>query len=189
MVRKGTRISFFFAAILFLQTPLAAMNLGLTPSHVFGLWENINDALPSLSGAVIKDDAFPSRIAALAPRKFANKKPADVLREVAVFRSKLDHFKIFRIRLNTAVFKPSDPERHKKDEVTPREVFMNSGYILDSITSHIIALTSPDVLISPFYRHRNYKGKMPNDVFALVDLANRRIDLMIKMIHPNRTRS
>ena len=67
-----------------------AQELGLTPSHVFGLWTNINAALVLVAdasrGGLNLDDSLTST----KPDRFENKKPADVLARAIEFRAKLD---------------------------------------------------------------------------------------------------
>ncbi len=148
-----------------------AVELGLTPSNVFDLWTNINNALIGTGQA--KDAALLERLRAINPQSFKGKKPGDVLKQVEAFRDKLDSLGTGYGLKPTPVFK--DPAG---GTVTPSVVFLNSGYVLDTM---VLVLNKADGehLISDYYLRRNFNGKTPSDVYAMVELANRRIDALV----------
>jgi hypothetical protein len=44
----------------------------------------------------------------------------------------------------------------------------------------MIVQTDPEQAVSQFYTQQYFSGKTPSDVFALVEIANRRMDLMLR---------
>lgn len=158
-----------------LATPMArAVELGMTPSHVVSLWTNINDALIT-SGRATGDENLAKRLMAMKPVAVQGRKPGDVLNELEKFRAKLDQFAARQgLKKATPVYK--DPEG---GTVTPSVVFVNSGYVIDSLLRVLIKLDA-NQLISGFYTRHDISGKKPNDAYQLVELANRRMDSMLR---------
>lgn len=150
-----------------------ARELGLTPSHVFGLWTNINAALVSVADASSGGQNLDDSLTSTKPDRFENKKPADVLARAIEFRAKLDRL------LAEHGMAPTKRYPRGAGRVTPSVVFLNSGLLLDAVVGWIIANTAKRQLVSPFYAHHAFSGKTPSDVFGMVDLANRRIDRIL----------
>ena len=150
-----------------------ARELGLTPSHVFGLWTNINAALVSVADASSGGQNLDDSLTSTKPDRFENKKPADVLARAIEFRAKLDRL------LAEHGMAPTKRYPRGAGRVTPSVVFLNSGLLLDAVVGWIIADTAKRQLVSPFYAHHAFSGKTPSDVFGMVDLANRRIDRIL----------
>lgn len=151
---------------------VGAVELGMTPSHVVSLWTNINDALIT-SGKATGDENLVKHLIVMKPIAANGKKPGDVLKEVEAFRAKLDQFaKKQGLKKATLVYK--DPEG---GTVTPSVVFVNSGYVLDSLL-RVLIKQDADQLISGFYTRHDISGKKPNDAYMLVELANRRLDVL-----------
>jgi hypothetical protein len=67
-----------------------SIELGLTPSNVFVLWTNVNDALIAVAETSSGNAEGSAGIAAMTPNRFQGKKSAVVLKKVAAFREKLD---------------------------------------------------------------------------------------------------
>lgn len=153
-----------------------AVELGLTPSHVFSLWTNINTALVTTGSAVTGDDDVSRRLAGMSPAAFHDKTPGNVLEQVAAFRDKLDRLKAASGLNATQVYR--DPEG---GEVTPSVVFLNSGHVLDSLVLLLIHSDSKR-LVGGFYARHEISGKTPSNVFGLVDLANRRMDALMRTV-------
>jgi len=151
-----------------------AQELGLTPNHVVSLWTDTNDALVVVAGVISDDEAWVDRLAATTARSFSGKAPADVLERVAAFRDKLD-----RLRRSGGL-EPTQRYDNGGGAVTPSVVFLNSGHVLDAVVSWIIENTGREQLVSGFYTRHGFSGKTPSDAFAMVDLANRRIDLILE---------
>ena len=149
------------------------LELGMTPSHVFGLWTNINACLLAVAGLHAQDTAWQGQLSAMTPQKFEDKKPSDVLDRVAEFRSKLD-------RLREAAGLDLTKKLDSGDgQVTPSVVFLNSGHVLNGLVDWSIRNSGPDFLVSRFYDRHAFDDKTPSDVFGLVDMANRRIDSIL----------
>lgn len=147
-----------------------ALDLGLTPSHVYSLWTNINGSLVTVARVISGDPAWRKRLTAYSARKFEGKRPSDVLRRVADYRAKLDRL----LRRESLALTKQLPAG--EEEVTPSEVYLNSGFVLNAQVRWLIVNTGPEQTVSQFYYRHDFSGETPSDVFALVDLANRRLD-------------
>ncbi len=149
--------------------PAQAVELGLTPSNVLDLWTNINNALVGAGEA--KDAALSERLQAMKLQSFKGKKPGDVLKQVEALRGKLDSLGSGYSLKPTPVFKgPAG------GTVTPSVVFLNSGYVLDTMVL-VLNKVDREHQISGYYKRRDIKDKTPSDVYAMVELANRRMDI------------
>ncbi len=167
----------FFIAVLLsvLASPssLRALDLGLTPSHVYSLWTNINDSLIVSSRVVSGDKALLTTLAEMKPEEFSGKRPADVLNRLAVYREKLNQLLLAK-NLPKAKRAALDG-----GAITPSDVYLNSGHVLTAQVRWLIVETGPEQTVSQFYTRHGFSGKTPSDVFALVELANRRLDLLL----------
>ena len=150
-----------------------ALELGLTPSNVVGLWTNVNDALLTTARVVSNDPVWLDKITAMTPGAFEGKKPGDVLNRVTEFRAKLNKLR------NGFGLKETDSKVRFDGTVTPTVVFLNSGEVLNGLVDWIIRNTSEQQLVSQFYADRQIKGMTPSDAFAFVDLAARRLDQIL----------
>ena len=158
---------------LCLSGPANAADLGMTPSHVFGLWTSINDVLLRLADASPGQRNLKARMAAIDIEGVNNKEPADVLEQVNNFRENADV--LLRLGRNSAIAKD---ERVSTEKITPSDVFLNSGHVLDGMVLLLVSKTDANTLISPYYKPNIFSGKNPSDVFALVHLANQRLALL-----------
>lgn len=148
----------------------AAVELGLTPSHVFSLWTNVNGALVAIAEIVGAKEGWAEEVRAMTSETVTGKEPADVLAQAQIFREKLDKL---RQRSNL----PATEKYGTGDgAITPSVVFLNSGHILDATVGWLIENTGREQLVSEFYTRHDFSGKTPSDPFALIVLANRRID-------------
>lgn len=171
MKLRSVTIAGIVAATFLISAKSHAAELGLTPSNVVSLWSNINNALLT-SAEIIDGAAGRAALEAMTVGSFPGKKPGDVLAQVVAFRAKLD--KVGQ-RLSLKPTKTySDPEG---GAVTPSVVFMNSGHVLDSIVLTVIKLDG-ERLIGGLYAAHELSGKSPSDAYAMVELANRRIDVL-----------
>jgi hypothetical protein len=171
--RRLASIAVILIGTVFFPAPGGALELGLTPSQVFSLWTNINDCLLASTGVVSGDREWRESLEATSPRRFEGKAPADVLERLTVFRAKLDELR------RTAGLAPVAAVEHGYSAVTPSDVFLNSGQVLDGLVEWLIVNTGREQLVSRFYTRHGFTGKVPNDVFGLVDLADRRIDSIL----------
>lgn len=112
-------------------------------------------------------------VAAMRPKSFAGKVPADVLERARAAREKLDSLRR-NSGLEQTVLIDSNEGR-----ITPSDVYLNSGHVLDGLVGWLIHGTGPELLASRFYVRHKYSGKTPSDVFGLVDLANRRLEMIL----------
>ncbi len=153
----------------------SAQSAGLTPNHVYGLWRNINDCIVA-AGALSGDDALREELAAMKADRVSDKRPADVLEKVRVFRGHLDRLRALDGLEATRV--PGNGD----GEITPSIVFINSGYIRSGAVGWYVVRTDASQLVSPFYERRRITDRTLSHVFAAVDLATQRIERLLDAI-------
>ncbi len=173
MFRKLGIVTFVLVAVAIAPRSGHAVELGLTPSHVFSVWQNINSALMTVARVSSGGADLGQRLGAVAPGSFEGKKPADVLKQVSKCREKLD-----RLRSKSGL-KATGRYQNDGGTVTPSLVFLNSGAVLDGVVLWVVKNTTKEQLVSQFYTRHDISGKTPSDVFGLVDLATRRLDLIL----------
>ena len=149
--------------------PGGSVELGMTPSHVVSLWTNINNVLITVSLSLADGENFSGKIEAMEAKAFTGKKPAVVLKKLENFREKMNAMAGFVGVKNSKIY--TDPDG---GVVSPSVVYFNSGNVLDTSVL-LLHNFQPKRLISEFYTRHDLKGKKPNDAFAMIDLADRRI--------------
>jgi len=155
-------------------------NLGLTPSHVYALWVNINDSLIEVARVVSDDISRRETILSTPPKSFEGKMPSDVFDSVMRRRRMLERLgSSFPIAGHLAEIGSNNVEH---ELVTPSDVFVNSGQILDGLVVWLIQNTDTKQRISGSYTCRKIHDKTPNDVFGLVDPANRRLEIILSKL-------
>ena len=77
MRRYKTLLIVVFLGVLAFPPSLRALDLGLTPSHVYSLWTHINLNLIESSRLVSGDAGFQATLKAMKPTEFSGKSPAD----------------------------------------------------------------------------------------------------------------
>lgn len=166
----------FLPSVGMAQEGRQTTQLGMTPNHVYSLWTNINEGLLAVAEIASGDATWDREVSSLDRRSFTGKVPADVLREAAEFRDRLNQLR------ERARMPPATAFRETGTVVTPSDVFVNSGYMLDGVVDWIIEMTPPQRLISGFYLLDTFDGKGPGDVYSLVELAVRRLDLVLASV-------
>lgn len=151
----------------------SALDLGLTPSHVFSLWTNINRAILTAAGLKLRDAALIEKIRAMKAVDFSAKTPGNVLALGLEVESLIDILRAGSDLSPTAQFVATD------ETTTPSDVFLVSSRILGSSVEWIIRNTEPDHLISGHFAKHLFVDKSPSDVFGLVELAHRRMKLIV----------
>lgn len=170
MFRKTCYALAILAGVAALPGVSAAQDLGMTPSHVYAMWTNINNALVASAGIVAKNPAAAVAIQDMRARSFSGKKPADVLNRVMTVAEQLD-----RLRAKYKLKPVKAHLRKNGGKVTPSDVFLNSGRVQDGLLDWMARNTGRQQQISQFYTRRSFSGKSPSDAFSMVDLAARRI--------------
>ncbi len=150
-----------------------ALELGLTPSNVVGLWTNVNNALLATARVVSNDQSWWNKLETMSPNSFEGKKPGDVLKRVTEFRASLN-----KLRQGFGL-KEADSNVRFDGTVTPSVVFLNTGEVLNGLVDWLIRNTSEQQLVSQFYADHKITGKTPSDAFSMVDLAVRRLEEII----------
>lgn len=172
--RKIAIVCCLVAAAALMPARGNSQELGLTPSHVVSLWTNINAALVTTAQITAKGDGWDAEVKAMNKNSYSGKKPADVLNQVSMFRDRLD-----RLRAATGLKKARRHQRKAKGKITPSDVFLNSGYVLDGMVDWLVRNTGKSQLVSQFYTRHKLGGMKPSDAFAMVELATRRIDVIL----------
>ena len=172
--------------VLPLGNQAKAIELGLEPSDVFGLWTNINNILVDFGKRHLESQPEKDRYASLKPKSFHGKVPSDVLNLVVKFGllaspvyeqgQGFSHDSLLEKNIVFLV-------RHNKTETTPSVVFMRSSDILVSL-AHVLIFDHADrPLVSRYFVEHSFTNKTPSDVFSLVDLAIRRLNFL--QAHPD----
>jgi len=163
------------AALTLLPGPAPALELGLTPSQVFGLWTNINKAVLVSAETAIPDPALRDQVKKIEAEPSAGKTPADVLAKAHEF-----HEQLSLLRLRSGL-KAKHTLFTAAGEATPSDVFIHSKHVLNELSEWLAVNTGPETLIAPLYGRHQFSGKTPSDVFALADLANRRMKAILRL--------
>lgn len=145
----------------------------ISPNGPYRLWTAINGVLPAY--AALKGGAgLRAQVEYLAAFDASGKKPGDVMVQTNEFRRLLE---ILRDQLKLAeieIYK--DPLGRA---VTPAVVFVNAGFNMDALVeAYFTALNKPDAMVGEFYEVPVSSGKTPSDVYALAELATRRLRLI-----------
>jgi hypothetical protein len=146
-----------------------AQELGMTPNHVYAIWDSINDAVLALNEVRDGMGSAATALTEMKPKRFSDLTPADALKLVGAMREKIDVLKKRGDMPLTRVLKGDGTGK-----VTASVVFLNSGYVLDSLVEWMVSETNRDFLVSRFYNSKKFTGKTVNDVASLAELATRR---------------
>ncbi|MBT3237495.1 MAG: hypothetical protein HOK06_03415 [Rhodospirillaceae bacterium] len=163
------RVLLIAATLAMLSGKAWALDLGLTPSHVYSLWTNINRTVIECVNLTVKDTTIVSGVKAMATKKFTGKKPADVL-ALALHVEGL--WNTLRIQSDLP---PTLQAIAPESMTTPTDVYLESSKILASSVEWIIGNTDSSHLVAGYFVRHTFKDKTPSDVYALVDLAQRRM--------------
>ncbi len=145
----------------------------ITPNGPYRIWTAINGVLPDY--AALKGGAgLRAQVQGLTAEPAFGKKPGDVLRQGMEFHHLLEalrgELKLGKIQ----VYK--DPLARA---VTPAVVFVNAGFGLDGLVEAFhVAMNKPDASLGKYFDVPVPSGKSPSDVYALVELATRRLRLI-----------
>lgn len=150
-----------------------AVELGLTPSHVFALWTNVNTCLLTIAAQQKNGEALVENLKDLEVQSFAGKQPSDVLLALEKIRNRINSVRVRAGMAPVAVY------LDQAEVVTPSTVFLNSGYILDGLADIVAHKGDATSLVTSCYETQHVIGKTPSDVFGLVDLAMRRAGVML----------
>ncbi len=145
----------------------------ISPNGPYRLWNAVNKVL--LDYASLRGGAeLRSQVQGLSAGQYDGKTPADVLTQAAEFRGMLERL-LDRLNLpKVEIYK--DPLGR---DVTPGVVFVNAGHIMDAVVSAFrSASNKPDESLGGLYDVPVATGKTPSDVFGLVYLATRRLQLI-----------
>ena len=153
-----------------------ALDLGLTPNHVYGLWLNINSVFLTYHRTTCPDRTLVDRLDVMQPRHFVGKTPADVYARAGALRARAfgwDDDPPTPVWITDFQVLEGDEAR---TEVTPSMVFVLSSQILNGLVDDFAEATDGTQPVSRFYVDNKVTGKRPSDVFGLVDLLDRRLE-------------
>ncbi len=170
-------------SILLAPAKSSAIELGLTPKNVYGLWININKALLARAERDLRNPETLRQLSTLPPRQFNGMRPGDVFNKASAFWVDLSA----AIDLVALPPTPSWIDAYAQlietgtettSGTTPSQVFLLSSKILNAMVKDYVTATGGRLPISGFYVDHALSGKVPSDVFGMVDLAQRRLDLI-----------
>lgn len=172
---RSSRFALLTAAVFLLSGhPGNSSDLLVSSNQVFSIWKNINETLVVSAASESMDDDWTEEIKTMPPRTFKKTNPKDVLAQVASIREKVD--KLLAPNQDPPV--RTLAKWNGKDAIH-NTIYLNSGRILDALALHIVAL-DPISLASVYYSWSSAKGKTPDDTMSIIDLADRRLDEIIK---------
>lgn len=175
MKRIGSMVAMLLLSLNF--STAKAQDIGLTPSDVTGLWMNINEVLLATATFVDGSGELAIAMSDLEPSQFYGKVPADVYAQVDEFHIEVDlvleHFGLDHSDL------AHSSSHEPPGEVSPSDVYLNSGLVLYSLVALVAREGNDDQLLSQFYQRRQISNGVPSDAYAQVDMAHRRIDLIL----------
>ncbi len=187
MVRASTKV--ICLLLLLLNPSLAkATDFGFTPSHVYGIWLNINQSFLELLHYSTLNNEQKRHIASLKAQSFSDKQPKDVYQQVETVKQHLEQF----FQLTTISYRPAWVDHYHTlqyeqadDTIHPSSVFILSSQLLNALVQQYIFSTQAEQSISHFYTDRVVENKTPSDVFSQVDLFKRRL-LQYQQLSPAR---
>lgn len=142
----------------------------ITPSGPFHLWRGIEEFVPLL----MPNPTQARKIRAIKAQKFRGKTPGDVLTHLARFRRKLNRLsEKYKLR-KTEIFRSPTGEK-----VSPAIVYINSGHVYDAVVRLLLVANPKDQSYREIFTIPYPKGKTPSDVYRLVDLAIRKINVLL----------
>lgn len=168
--KKNTALTLILFCFFSLKVNANATDIGLTPNHVFGLWQNINQATLSLASQYSDDAGWLVKLESEQTRNFSGKSSADVLQLLGQYTERLERLKKGRQLAASKHLAPSSD-----DNISPSVVFLYSGKVLDSLIETLLVQQDRNALISPYFTLHKHNNKSSSEVYALVDLAHRRI--------------
>jgi hypothetical protein len=160
-------IAFFPATLI--PTKAWPLDLGLTPSHVYSLWINIDKAVLTYVEQTVKNETLIDEIRAMEVKEFSGKTPGNVLFLGLDVEGLWDALRI------SSGFPPTRQIAVFGEATTPSDVYIASSRILGAAVEWIIGNTPPGHLVSEHFIRRAFRDKTPSDVYGLVDLAHRRM--------------
>lgn len=159
-----------------------SLELGLTPSHVYSLWLNINRSLVIFAKLAPVGEAEFQKIKDMQPAAFKGKKPADVYALAEQVQEKLRGYIpwVSEVPKWLVEYEKVSPNGvSEKAEITPSAVFLISMKLLNGLVNMVIDNTGWEQPVRDLYVPVIHPGKEPSDVYGLVDLALRRIELIL----------
>lgn len=180
MLIKSAIAAATIIGVVLMPGQAGARGLGLTPSHVYALWVNINDSLLVIARVVSDDVSWRDTLSSMSPMKYEGKRPSDVLDRVGRLHVTIE-------RLGPSAHLAGHPlevdfRDVENDLATPADVFVSSGHVLDRLVSWLIRNTGPEQRVSGSYTRRTFRGKTPSDIFGLVGLADRRLEMILSKL-------
>lgn len=145
----------------------------IAPDGPYRLWTSVNKVL--LEYALVSGGkGLRSQVEGLSAGQFDGKTPGEVLAQTVQYRNTLERLRN-RLKLSKVPVYVDPLGR----AVTPGVVFVNAGHIMDAtVAAFFTASDKPDESFGDLYDVPVTTGKTPSDVFALVSLATRRLQLI-----------
>ena len=156
----------------------------ITPSQTFSIWMSINKVLVNYAKLQDLGEETISQIEGVGINVFTDKKPEDVFALVGEFSH------VFVKYTGTETTSHGDNLSNLEEtivgtlmigesEVLPSMVFARSLVVLDILMQSYVRQGVNGELLSPYFLVNDYENKVPSDVYALVDKAHKRLQVMI----------
>ena len=168
--------NFFLIGVVIVLLPAKAWALdhGLNPRHDYDLWTNINQAVLTVGNLTGDDGRLLAELQVMKADSFAGKTPRDVLVLALEFESEFDKLRVY------SGLTPTRQMDIAHKNTTPSDVFLVSSRVLFSVVEWIIDNTDSGHLVTQYFPRHSFKDKTPSDVFGLVDLAHRCIQVILE---------
>ncbi len=146
----------------------------ITPDGPFRIWTALNNVIPEYA-LLVGGKELKAKVLKLSARGFTGKSPGNVMEQTERARALLDGLAV-KYKLPKAA-RYSDPLGRA---VTPAVVFLNAGNLLDTlVASYFVASKPTELGLGRLYAVPEFTGKKPNDVYGLVELATRRLEVIV----------
>lgn len=146
----------------------------ITPDGPFRLWTAMNNVIPEYA-MLVGGKELKAKVLKLSVSSFTGKSPGNVMEQTESARALLNRLAV-KYKLPKAA-RYTDPLGRA---VTPAVVFLNAGNLLDTLVeSYFVASDKSELGLGRFYTVPEFTGKKPNDVYGLVELATRRLEVIV----------
>lgn len=151
--------------------PQAAADDGsISVNDLYGLAARCNEAILQLA-PVRQSPDFP-RLKSLQPARSSGKTPEHIAHRLQRMCDLVN-----RLRIEEGL-EPVATSRGELKAAAARHVYLSAGQCLDGLIS-LLAATDPNQSLGRFYQRTDYQGRTVDEVYGLIDLAVRRLEITL----------
>jgi hypothetical protein len=173
----SSRLLLAAAFLLFSAAPALTADLTIKPMHVHALWQNVNECLVTTVRTTTTKIMLIGEIRDMEPAAFEGKTSADLYERTRIVREKIE-----RVRAKMGADAWAEQLDVGTGEVLPMHTYLAAGMALDGVASLLVAKTGPEQAVNVCYKAELADGKTESDAYSLIDLADRRLDAVIKAL-------